>query len=197
MLYTVIRICGLIMFSILGLKREGLENLPSSGPVVVVANHISNWDPLILGFALPRPLCYMAKAELFKIPVLAWFLPKVYAFPVNRGAVDRQAIRLALDIIKDGRVLGIFPEGKRNTGQEPVVVKPGAALLALKAGCPIVPVACIGTSGVLPIGWFKPLKIVVGKTINPEIETESSNHSIVLKELSAKIENEINVLLRK
>ncbi|HWP96610.1 MAG TPA: lysophospholipid acyltransferase family protein [Syntrophomonadaceae bacterium] len=197
MLYTVIRIIGLFLFSLLGLRREGLENLPSSGPVVVVANHISNWDPLILGFALPRPLCYMAKAELFRIPVLTWLLPKLYAFPVKRGAVDRQAIRLALDMIKDGQVLGMFPEGTRNIDQGPVVVKPGAALLALKAGCPIVPVACIGTNRVLPIGWFKPLKIVVGKAIDPDVKEDSSTHSAALKELSGKIENEINVLLRK
>lgn len=197
MLYTVIKTIGWLLFTLLGMRREGLENFPLSGPAVVVANHISNWDPLILGFALPRPLCYMAKAELFRIPVLGKLLPLVYAFPIHRGAVDRQAIRAALEITGKGRVLGIFPQGTRNLKDGPVVVKPGAALLALKADCPIIPVALIGTNRILPIGWFKPLKIVVGKAIDPRAMSASVNHSAALKELSSRIEDEINALLRK
>lgn len=196
MLYTVVRYAGLIIFSLLGLKREGMENLPQSGPVIVVANHISNWDPLILGFALPRPLCYMAKAELFNIPVLKSLLPMVYAFPIKRGAVDRQAIRTAMELVKEGKILGIFPEGHRVLKGTPIEVKPGAALIALKAGCPIIPAACIGTRGVLPFGWVKPLKIKLGRPVNTEGLAEMS-HAAALEELSRRIEKDINVLLQK
>jgi 1-acyl-sn-glycerol-3-phosphate acyltransferase len=195
-LYTVVRYAGLILFALLGLNREGLENLPGSGPVIVVANHISNWDPLILGFALPRPLCYMAKAELFNIPVLKSLLPLVYAFPIKRGAVDRQAIRTALELVKAGKILGIFPEGRRALKGAPIEVKPGAALIALKAGCPILPAACIGTSGILPCGWFKPLKIKLGRPVNTQGLAEMS-HAAALEELSHRIEKDINALLQK
>lgn len=196
MLYKIIRIFGFVIFTLLGLKREGLENLPGSGAAIVVANHISNWDPLILGFALPRPLCYMAKAELFTIPILGKLLPLVYAFPVKRGAVDRQAIKTALDNVKVGKVLGIFPEGTRNLNNEPITIKPGAALLALKAGCPIIPAACIGTRGILPLGWFKTLKIVLGRPVNID-SLSGKSHASDLEELSRKIEQEINTLLQK
>lgn len=196
MLYTVIRYTGLIIFSLLGLKREGLDNLPGSGPVIVVANHISNWDPLMLGFALPRPLCYMAKAELFNIPVIKSLLPLVYAFPIKRGAVDRQAIRTALALIKEGKILGIFPEGHRVLDGARIEVKPGAALIALKAGCPILPAACIGTYGILPVGWFKPLKINLGKAVNTDGLADMS-HAAALEELSRRIEKDINALLQK
>lgn len=196
MLYTVVRYTGLIIFTLLGLKREGLENLPGSSPVIVVANHISNWDPLMLGFALPRPLCYMAKAELFSIPVLKKLLPLVYAFPVKRGAVDRQAIRTALNLIKQGNILGIFPEGRRVMDGAPIEVRPGAALIALKAGCPILPAACIGTNGILPLGWFKPLKIKLGKAVNTDGLADMS-HASALEELSHRIEKDIDALLQK
>jgi len=195
-LYRIIRITGLVIFSLLGLKRQGMDNLPRQGPAIVVANHISNWDPLILGFALPRPLCYMAKAELFSMPVLGRLLPMVYAFPVKRGTVDRQAIKTALENVKMGRILGIFPEGTRNLKDGPIEIKPGAALIALRAGCPVIPAACIGTRGVLPCGWFRTLKIVLGKPV--EISGLSGkSHSSDMEELSRRIEKEINSLLQK
>lgn len=196
MLYTIVRYTGLILFSLLGLKREGVENLPNSGPVIVVANHISNWDPLILGFALPRPLCYMAKAELFNIPVLKNLLPLVYAFPIKRGAVDREAIRMALQLVREGKILGIFPEGHRVLTGAPIEVKPGAALIALKAGCPILPAACIGTGGVLPVGFFKPLKIKLGTPVDTRGLGEMSR-AAALEELSHRIEKDIDALLQK
>ncbi len=196
MLYKIVRTLGWLFFTLMGLKKEGMENLPASGPAIVVANHISNWDPLILGFALPRPLCYMAKAELFSVPVLGKLLPMLYAFPVKRGAVDRQAIRTALENVKMGRILGIFPEGTRNLNDEPIVVKPGAALLAMKAGVPVIPAACIGTRAVLPTGWFRTFKIVLGKPIYTD-SLAGHSHASDLEHLSRKIEKEINSLLQK
>lgn len=196
MLYNVIRILGYWLFTLLGMKREGLENLPRSGPILVVANHIGNWDPLILAFALPRPLCYMAKAELFKYPLLKQLLPMVYVFPVKRGAVDRQAIVTALKVLKQGKALGIFPEGHRVLNEGPVEVKPGAALLALKVGCPIVPAACIGTNRIIPTGWFSPLIIRLGRPISTE-GVAGLSHASALEKLSRTIEKEISALLQK
>lgn len=127
---------------------EGAGNLPPEGGVMVVANHQSYWDPLVLGAALPRRVYFMAKEELFRIPVLAWIIRVWGAFPVRREGFDRKALKTATDHLMRGHVLGIFPEGQRSHTGRLLPAQPGAAILALKTGVPVVPVALIGTRGV-------------------------------------------------
>jgi 1-acyl-sn-glycerol-3-phosphate acyltransferase len=125
-------------------RISGGENVPMSGGLLVAANHISNLDPPLLGIALLRPVSYMAKKELFALPVLGLVLPRLNAFPVDRQAGGTAALRAALRLIKDGRCVGIFPEGGRNvsgTNEE----KAGAAFLAAASGVPVVPAAIVGT----------------------------------------------------
>ena len=132
-------------------RVSGAENVPRTGGVVVAANHISNFDPPILGIALPRPISYMAKKELFAMPVLKQLLPHLNAFPVDRQAGGTAALRAALRMIKEGRCVGIFPEGGRTvtgTNEE----KAGAAFLAAAAGVPVVPAAIVGTRNLRPLG---------------------------------------------
>ena len=96
---------------------QGAENLPKEGPVVVIANHVSNWDPVLLACAVTRPLCFMAKDSLFKVPVLGWLIKKVHAFPVKRGRPDRNALRTAAELLsREGT--GAFPgrDQKQNRG---------------------------------------------------------------------------------
>jgi 1-acyl-sn-glycerol-3-phosphate acyltransferase len=129
----------------------GAENVPRTGGVVVAANHISNLDPPLLGVASPRPISYMAKKELFAMPVLRWLLPPLNAFPVDRQAGGTAALRASLRMLKEGRCVGIFPEGGRNvtgTNEE----KAGAAFLAAASGMPVVPAAIIGTRKLRPFG---------------------------------------------
>ena len=129
----------------------GAGNVPRTGGVVVAANHISNFDPPILGIALPRPVSYMAKKELFAMPVLTQLLPHLNAFPVDRQAGGTAALRAALRMIKEGRCVGIFPEGGRNvTGRNEE--KAGAAFLAAASGVPVVPAAIVGTRKLRPFG---------------------------------------------
>ncbi|HEV2739594.1 MAG TPA: lysophospholipid acyltransferase family protein [Candidatus Elarobacter sp.] len=129
----------------------GAEKIPRDGGVIVAANHISNFDPPILGVALPRPVSYMAKKELFALPVLKTILPWLYAFPVDRQAGGTAALRASLRMLKEGRCVGIFPEGGRNvtgTNEE----KAGAAFLAAASGAPVIPAAIVGTRRLRPFG---------------------------------------------
>ncbi len=110
MFYALIRGFLKIFLLILGLKVEGLHNLPKKGPVIVAANHVSNWDPILVGVALSRPVHFMAKAELFQNVLLRAICRGLNAFPVQRGAADRNAIRQALEMLEAGEILGIFPK---------------------------------------------------------------------------------------
>jgi 1-acyl-sn-glycerol-3-phosphate acyltransferase len=129
----------------------GAENVPPTGGLIVAANHISNFDPPMLGVALPRPVSYMAKKELFGMPILKTILPWLNAFPVDREAGGTAALRAALRMLKEGRCVGVFPEGGRNvtgTNEE----KAGAAFLAAASGVPVVPAAIVGTRRLRPFG---------------------------------------------
>jgi 1-acyl-sn-glycerol-3-phosphate acyltransferase len=129
----------------------GAEKVPLTGGLIVVANHISNIDPPLLGVSMPRPVSYMAKKELFAMPLLKQMLPHLYAFPVDRQAGGTAALRAALRMLKEGRCVGIFPEGGRNvtgTNEE----KAGAAFLAAASGMPVVPAAIVGTRKLRPFG---------------------------------------------
>jgi 1-acyl-sn-glycerol-3-phosphate acyltransferase len=153
-----------ILRATLRVRVAGAENVPRTGGLVVAANHISNLDPPLLGIALPRPLWYMAKKELFAMPVLKQLLPHVNAFPVDRQAGGTAALRASLRMLKEGRAVGIFPEGGRNvtgTNQE----KAGAAFLSAAGGVPVVPAAIVGTRKLRPFGrvtvaFGEPLRIV-------------------------------------
>lgn len=120
--------------------------------MVVVCNHVSDLDPLVVGAALRRRVAFMAKHELFRIPLLRWWVTACGAFPVRRGEPDRQALRTALDILKRNGVLVMFPEGTRGRDRTLRPPEPGAAMLALRSGAAILPAALLGTDRVLPRG---------------------------------------------
>lgn len=160
MLYTFFRGIFRLLFRVLfRLQAEGKENIPKDGAVVLCANHTSNWDPPVLGSPIERKVHYMAKAELFQLPVLSYVLPRIGAFPVKRGGVSKESIRLSLQLLKDGNMLGIFPEGTRSNAGG--MGKKGAASLALKAGATVIPAAIIGS--------YKPfsrMKVVYGPPVD-------------------------------
>lgn len=155
-------------FKLMGWQVRGAENLPKEGPVIVAINHVSLWDPLLVGCGLDRQVWYMAKEELFAIPVLGWVIKQWGAFPVKRGKGDTSAIRQSLAVLKDGRVLGVFPEGTRSKTGEMQKGLPGIVLLMEKTQAPIVPIKVYGTKHLLTKGWGK-LGMVVGKPLMPEM----------------------------
>lgn len=133
-----------------GFTVTGRHHEPRTGPVIVVCNHLSDLDPLVIGSALRRPVSYMAKEELFRVPLLRWWIRACGAFPVRRGEADRQAVRTALEVLHRGGVLVMFPEGTRGRTRTLRPPEPGAAMLALRTGAPLLPAAILGTDHVLP-----------------------------------------------
>ncbi|UQD52575.1 1-acyl-sn-glycerol-3-phosphate acyltransferase [Bacillus methanolicus] len=146
----------------------GIEHFPKDGGVLLCANHIDNLDPPIVGITAPRPVHFMAKAELFSVPVLGRIIRNLNAFPVKRGMSDREALRKGLSILKEGKVLGLFPEGTRSKTGELGKGLAGAGFFALRSDAYIVPCAIIG-----PYKPFRSLKVVYGKPIDFKILREN------------------------
>ncbi|MDU4962104.1 MAG: lysophospholipid acyltransferase family protein [Sporomusaceae bacterium] len=153
-------------------KVTGLEHIPQTGGAIIAANHISLLDPPVLGASLSRPVHFMAKKELFSNPAFGWLIEKLNAFPVQRGAADRVAIRKALLLLEQGQLIGIFPEGTRSKNGLLGSPEPGVALIAAKAGVPVIPVAIAGTNAIgrswrLPqftVAFGSPVYPAAGKT---------------------------------
>lgn len=141
------------------------ENIPKEGTYLVCCNHISYLDPFFLVVGHKRQICFMAKDELFHNKIIAWLLYRVGAFPVKRGSGDTDSIKHALNLLENGRLLGIFPEGTRGKGGELLKFKAGAAMLAYKTQFPILPASIYAPKGVGP---FKKHIINFGKLITLE-----------------------------
>jgi 1-acyl-sn-glycerol-3-phosphate acyltransferase len=122
----------------------GKERVPTDGPLIVVSNHLNNADPPLLGASIPRTIHFMAKQELFDSK-FGWAMRWFGAFPVRRFEADLAALRAAQGILKEGGVLGMFPEGHRSRGGGMGPPHPGTALIALRSGAPLLPVAITGT----------------------------------------------------
>lgn len=164
MLYFSLRSLLRFLFSIFfRFQVIGVENIPKTGPAIICPNHISNLDPPIVGCASTRIIHFMAKEELFKIPLFRKLLERLYAFPVNRSGGGRKALKTSLELLKQDKILGIFPEGTRSKTGKLGKGHIGAALLASKVGAPIIPTAIIG-----PYRLFRPVCIIFGKPINPQ-----------------------------
>lgn len=154
-------------FRIMGWKVRGIENFPSHGPVIMVSNHISLWDPIVAASSVPRDVSYMAKEELFSIPLLGPIIRRLGVFPVKRGQGDLSAVRNSLGILKQDKVLGLFPEGTRSKTGETQKALPGMVLLMEKSKAPIIPVKVYGTRHLFTQGWRK-----FGVIIGPPLTTE-------------------------
>lgn len=190
MLYRFLRRLLRILFQILyRVKIKGLENIPAQGPVIICSNHISVIDPPMIGAPLERNVRYMAKAELFKIPLFGNFLRKLGAFPVKRGGVSKETIRLTLQILRQGELLCIFPEGTRSGAMKEG--KKGAANFALKTGATVIPVAIIGT-----YRPFRKMKVVYGSPVElePYRTHQGSDH---LEQATEAIMNAIRKLIKE
>lgn len=168
-----------------GFQVEGLHNVPRQGPAIIVANHVSMWDPIILGTVLPRHVAFMSKKELFDRPLSALVMKGLGAFRVKRGQSDRDAIRRALEVLQAGRLVGIFVEGTRNrSGDGFLQPQPGAAMLALKSGAPIIPVALVNTTRILK-KLRVPVIVRIGSALNDL--AQSGTHREMYAEASTRI----------
>ena len=133
-------------------KVRGRRNVPRRGPLLVASNHVSYLDPPVVGVAVPRILHYMAKSELFEIPVFNGLIRFLNAFPVRRGKPDRRALRYTLDLLRMGEAVLTFPEGTRSKDGRLKAPEPGTGYIALLSRAPVLPVAVVGTDRALPPG---------------------------------------------
>ncbi|GAB2692537.1 lysophospholipid acyltransferase family protein [Paenibacillus thermoaerophilus] len=163
MLYRFCRKILRIAFRVLyRFETRGLENIPAQGGVVLCSNHISLIDPPLLGTPLNRRIHFMAKEELFKIPLFGRLITALGAYPVKRGGVSKDSIKRSLDLLRQGELIGIFPEGTRKAPTD-AAGKRGAATLALKTNAALVPAAIIGN-----YRPFRKMKLVIGRPIPAE-----------------------------
>jgi 1-acyl-sn-glycerol-3-phosphate acyltransferase len=166
------------------IEAIGLENFPKEGGVLLCANHIHNFDPLVVGIMAPRPVHYMAKEEIFSVPVLGKVVKMCNAFPVKRGFSDREALRTGLKLLKDGHVFGLFPEGTRSKNGELGKGLSGAGFFALRTDALVVPCAIIG-----PYKSFRKLKVVYGEPIDLDgLRKEKASAEQVTELIMSKID---------
>lgn len=175
----------------------GLENVPSSGAVLLVSNHIGLVDPPLIGAMLPRVVHFMAKEELFHNPIVKWVVTNYHAFPVRRGEGDREAYQTTIRLLKKGEVVGIFPEGTRSRTGTLQYAHTGAAAIAARSGVVVLPVGVSGTEQIFrwPRRVLRPkVCLVVGKPFVIE-KDEGGTKDEVLARQTERIMYAISSLL--
>ena len=165
MFYKIVRkIAWFIAKALFFVRIKDVEKIPPEGGAVICPNHRSLWDAVLVAAAIKRPLAYIGKAELFENKLLAYFLRKLHCFPVRRGGGDLAIVKTALQLLKDGEALVIFPEGERIRAGKKPNPKPGAFRLAAMTGVPVIPVGIGGN-----FKLFRKMQVSVGEPIDTTV----------------------------
>ncbi|NER34497.1 MAG: 1-acyl-sn-glycerol-3-phosphate acyltransferase [Oscillatoria sp. SIO1A7] len=172
----------------------GAERVPESGPLVVVGNHASDFDPPIVSNCLRRPVAFMAKEELFQVPILKDAIRLYGAYPVRRGSVDRSALKAALSYLKEGWATGVFLQGTRTPNARITNPKLGAALIAAKTKAPLLPVSLWGTQNIVKKGSLLPKPVPVTVRIGELIDAPSSTEREELEAVTDRCVEAIHAL---
>lgn len=184
MIYVFCRAVVRALFQVLyRFESVGVHNIPAQGGVLICANHISLRDPISVGIHVKRQVKFMAKEELFKIPLFGWLVKQLGAFPVKRGGVSKDSIKNSLKILRDGEIMGIFPEGTRNSDSE--AAKRGAASFALRSDVAVVPAAIVGEYKL-----FRKTRIIYGAPIDLSSYKDSKSPE-TLEQVTAMIMSRI------
>lgn len=183
-------LCRIIVTVFFGFKAYDLHNIPRTGGFLLTPNHQSYFDPVLAGIMLHRPIGFFANAYLFKNPLFGWLLRNLSAWPVERGKGDRGAVVTAIEKLKAGYAVNLFPEGTRTPDGKIQPLERGVALIIRKAGVPIVPVAIDGGYDAWPrtrkLPRLHPVHVMYGKPIDP---TGMDSH-----ELLATLERELKAV---
>ena len=153
-----VKIFTLILFRV---ETHGQENIEKDKPYIMCANHTSNWDPVVLYTATKREMHMMSKEELFVNKFIYWFAGKMNVFPVRRGKQDIESIKKSLNVLKDNKILAIFPEGTRNGMKKNGKIQNGPSYLAARSGVEVIPVKIEGN-----FKPFRKVKIYYGKPLD-------------------------------
>lgn len=190
-LYTIARgIAAIIYRGFFGAKARGMENYPQDENCIILGNHFSAWDPITIArYYTISEVHFLSKASLFRNPLLSWLLRTLHAIPVRRGETDMAAMRSAMQVIRDGHVLGIFPEGTRQAGDKVRQIETGVAVMALKSEAPLVPVLVTGK-----YRFRGRLRLVVGKPIDIEDLRALRPDAPTMETLKARIIDAIEAL---
>ena len=194
MFYSLLRVFFRLFFKVLFRARIlGAENVPPEGSIILAANHLSNWDPPFLATFLDRQVFYMAKEELFANKIFAAAITNLGVFPVKRGTADKTAIKRALALLKEGKCLGLFPEGTRSKTGELGKAEAGVGLIAAMSKVPVLPAAIINTNKIFSSEKLFPrLTVVYGRPMKFE---GSAKDKAALAEFSQSIMDEIAKLI--
>ena len=172
------RVCQFLLSLLFGsmyrARTFGAERVPMNGPVLIVANHQSFFDPPAIGYNVPRRFTFLARASLFDIPPLGWLISTLNSLPIRQGEGDTRAIRQIIDRLKKGEAVLLFPEGSRTYDGELQPMQSGAALIARKARCPVLPCAIDGAfeawprKSPLPKPFGRQILVNYGEVIQPD-----------------------------
>jgi 1-acyl-sn-glycerol-3-phosphate acyltransferase len=192
-----------LLFTVLFRRKvTGTENIPKYGPALICANHQSFIDPPLVGSSVKRPVHYMARHDLFTVPVLGWLIARVNAFPVKRsGGGDPAAFKNIFRLLEEKEIVLFFPEGTRSRDgylQKPL---PGAGMIIYQAKIPVIPCYVHGSRDVLPRGskflHYHPLLVTFGPPINFSTYYQRERSKDLYREMSARIMHEIANLKAK
>jgi len=168
-LQAVARIFTSLMFD---LKVYGIENVPQTGPALLLANHQSYLDPILVAVRLRRPVSFFAKSELFENPYFGWLIRSLHAFPVRLGAGDIGAVRELIQRLEEGHVMNVYPEGTRSDDGQIGEIQRGIALVLRKAHVPVIPVVIDGSFEAWPrdskLFHAHPIRVLYGKPMHLE-----------------------------
>jgi len=177
MFYTVLRLALWVFTRLVCRYRvSGREHVPLQGPLLVVANHLSWYDPILLGVVLPRRVWFFTKVEMFRWPIIGLGCRLTGQIPVHRGESDRAALEKGLTYLREGKALMVFPEGTVARQEQMLAAHMGAALLAIRSGAPVLLIAHTGTRRVLRSlrFWFPRVDIKIGKPYVPTLQERGS-----------------------
>ena len=175
---------------------SGREHVPHTGPLIVVANHLSWFDPILLALVLPRRIWFFAKAEIFRWPIVGWLCHATGQIPVHRGVSDRAALEKALVYLREGKAVVVFPEGTVERQEKMIATHTGVAMLALRSGATILPVAHSGTRRILRSwrSWFPRVIIQIGEPYVPAL-TEGAARKAELQSITQDVMERIATML--
>ncbi|MEN3190687.1 MAG: lysophospholipid acyltransferase family protein [Atribacterota bacterium] len=195
MFYYIARaICWLLLKIFWRMEVKGIDNIPEKGGLILASNHVSYLDPVVLGISVKRKVYFIAKKEVFNNIFSSFILRNLNAFPVNRENIDIIAFKKAISILKEGGVLGIFPEGTRSSNGKLQELKSGVLKIAKKVGVPILPVGIIGTHKIYPQGKKLPVLFKYKIVVNYGVPQHFTNVDLKNKESQ---KDAINLLSNK